>query len=1041
MSEITSLTSVPEKNSGDIKQKGDVLKMQLSSRLVITMVIIQAIMLATLVWNSGRIIKDTHIEQLERTNATELEHMLETVSIGLIYADRAMLAESLSHMESRDDFSYAIIYDRKKRIMASSGDVPEAPSQVESNTSYANSVGIGIQHLSSDISKHGQFLGSLQVGFKTDHVRELMLSSQKQNIIIAIIIFLLTLMASILLGRYISSNLRLLERGARHFSRGDLNYRIAHINDNTINDVANAFNTLAENLQSTINDVNERNSSLVESEFQVRLLLDSTAEAIFGLDMDGCCTFANPACVQMLGYRDVEELIGQNMHKLIHNRRGDGTPIPANECLILNVLQSGKGNHEDSEVLWQADGNSFPAEFWSYPIYHDGNITGAVVTFLDITERLAMAAAQRESDERYKTLVDSSPDWVWETNSKGIYTYASSKVYDLLGYLPEEVIGKTPFELMSSAEAERIGTIFTEIVANKSPIANLENTNCHKNGHSVVLETSGVPILSEDGELLGYRGIDRDVTQRKIDEREFRAQQYFTNTVLDAAGNVIVVLDLNGCLVRFNRAAEELTGYTSDEVLGKPVWDLVIPEEQQNGVKSVFAKLSVGEEEIAGQYENEWVNRHGGRRLLHWHNSVLRDDDDGVISHIVALGYDITEKKVAEAEHARIQNELQQAQKMESLGQLTGGIAHDFNNLLGIINGYAGLALEKYINKGEEQLVDYVRNIKEAGERAADLVTQMLVFSRSDQADNIPIQFAPLLREDIKMLRATLPSTIEIEIEIEPDLPSILMNPTQLHQILMNLSINARDAMNGEGQLTIRLGWTRALDTDSPISHKPITGDWIELCVGDTGSGIDPEIIQDIFNPFFTTKEVGKGTGMGLSVIYRIMEDHGGHILLESEQDKGTTFCMLFPPILEEISILSEAEKEKECAEVPEGNGSEILVVDDEPMLALHMSELVKGHGYEALCVSDSTEALKLFEQDPERFSMLITDQTMPKMTGSELIVKLRDIRPDLPVVMCSGFSDKVDGKEASKLNIPYFEKPVNVNKLLLKIAELLSVN
>jgi len=655
--------------------------------------------------------------------------------------------------------------------------------------------------------------------------------------------------------------------------------------------------------------------------------------------------------------------------------------------------------------------------------------------YREITERESIDAALQESEKRYRSLVDSSPDWVWELDSRGIYTYASPRVYELLGYQPAEVVGKTPFDLMTPLDAERFGNIFNGILASERSFYNLENANLHKNGQVVVLETSGTPVLNDSGDLLGYRGIDRDITQRILNESEIKAQRDFTDTVLEAASNIIIVLDLKGRFVRFNRAAEELTGYSSEEVLGKTVWELVIPDEQRSAVKNVFNNLRKGDSPISNQYQNEWLTRGGGRCLLQWHNSILRDKDSN-ISHIVAMGYDISEMKKAEAERQRLQNELQQAHKMDSLGQLSGGIAHDFNNLLGIINGYANLIHDMYANQQEDKIAKYVKHIKQAGDRAAKLVAQMLAFSRNDQAEDVAVQLAPLLREDVKMLRATLPSTIEFKIEIEPDLPDILINPIQLHQILMNLVINARDAMQGSGQLNIKLAWARDLDTISTISHKPVKGDWLELSVSDSGSGIDEEMINSIFNPFFTTKQVGKGTGMGLAVIYGIMENHKGHILLTSEPGKGSIFRILFAPILGINNEVIQADQS--TIELPGGNDSEILVVDDELSLATYIAELVKNHGYKSLAVTDSTEALALFQKEPDRFAMLITDQTMPRMTGIELVEQLKAIRPQLAVILCSGYSDKVNVEVAEELDVSFFGKPIDSKKLILKMAELL---
>lgn len=523
--------------------------------------------------------------------------------------------------------------------------------------------------------------------------------------------------------------------------------------------------------------------------------------------------------------------------------------------------------------------------------------------------------------------------------------------------------------------------------------------------------------------------------QRKSYELELKEQRDFSKTILEASANVIVVMDLNACFVVFNPAAEKITGYKSEEVIGKPVWELVIPREQEPGVRNVFENLKKGELSIADHYENEWLTRDGGRRLLHWSNSILRDKD-GNINYVMALGYDITEQRENEKQQEQMKNELKQAQKMESLGQLTGGIAHDFNNILGIIVGYSDLIKTKYANKVEESLIKYIENIHEAGERASKLVDQMLTFSRGDQAKSIPVKFEPLIKDEIRMLRSTLPSTIEIKEQVEPNLPEVIMNPTQLHQILMNLSINAGDAMNSAGVLTIKLSYTRDLDTKSSVSHKPVKGNWVELSVSDTGSGISPEIIDKIFDPFFTTKDVGQGTGMGLSVIYRIMEDHNGHILIESEEGKGSTFRMLFPPLTAEENINENLDGIS--AEAPKGDNEEILIVDDEELLAMQLSELVAHHGYKQTFVTDSTEAFELFNKEPDRFSLLITDQTMPNMTGVELIENIRNIRPNTPVIMCSGYSNKINANSAAALNFSYFDKPVAPKELLSMIARLI---
>lgn len=543
------------------------------------------------------------------------------------------------------------------------------------------------------------------------------------------------------------------------------------------------------------------------------------------------------------------------------------------------------------------------------------------------------------------------------------------------------------------------------------------------------------PFLKEERHLID--GISKtliEFVEHKQAEDELYEAMAYQKAILAAIPDLMFELDEEGRYLNLwaSNTSEELPGF-EDRVLGRTVSE-ILPADTAD---RIMAALREADEN--GQSQGHTIQLTSLNGELWFELSTGLKDGNVSPHRFIMLLRNITERKNSELEQKLLETELQQAQKMESLGLLTGGIAHDFNNLLGIINGYADLAQEKLINQDDDKLAGYVRNITDAGVQAAKLVAQMLSFSRGDDAEDIPIQFGPLIKDEINMLQSTLPSTIEIKSHIDLNLPDVLMNPIQLHQILMNLSINARDAMNGVGELSIRLGMAYDIDTVSTVSHKPIKGDWIELCISDTGSGIDSETAMNIFNPFFTTKEEGKGTGLGLSVIYRIMENHGGHILLESKLGKGSTFRMLFPPIVGDSINLSGLEQEH--VEIPEGDGSEILVVDDVPMLALHMSELVKKHGYEAFMVTDSTEALEIFREDPDRFSMLITDQTMPKMTGTELVSELREIRPELPVIMCSGYSDKIDIREASKLNIFYLSKPVDVRKLLLKIPDLLSEN
>jgi len=278
-------------------------------------------------------------------------------------------------------------------------------------------------------------------------------------------------------------------------------------------------------LEGELKDRKQAEEALKKSNTQVRLLLNSTAEAIYGINLEGNCTFINFSCLRMLGYTGIEQLLGRNMHQLIHHSYPDGSPMPVDVCRIFQAFREGKGVHVDDEVLWRADGSCFPVEYWSYPQILDGEVSGAVVTFINITERRQAEDELRESRQQFRGLVETLYDWVWEVDSQGHYTYISPQIKNILGYEPQEILGKTPYDLMSPEEAKRVSEIFGVLIKERKPIAALENINIHKDGRLVVLETNGLPFYDAGGNFKGYRGTDRDITRRKLVEEEIKQSE------------------------------------------------------------------------------------------------------------------------------------------------------------------------------------------------------------------------------------------------------------------------------------------------------------------------------------------------------------------------------------------------------------------------------------------------------------------------------------------------------------------------------------
>ncbi len=372
------------------------------------------------------------------------------------------------------------------------------------------------------------------------------------------------------------------------------------------------------------------------------------------------------------------------------------------------------------------------------------------------------------------------------------------------------------------------------------------------------------------------------------------------------------------------------------------------------------------------------------------------------------------EQKGAQESKANLEVRLQQVQKMESIGTLAGGIAHDFNNILSIILGYADMA--KIDAPPDSTISQDLDAILQAGHRAKNLVQQILAFSHQAQSERIPIKIQPLIKEAVKMLRSSIPTTITITEDIDPKCGNILADPTHVHQILMNLGTNAYHAMElTGGELSVVLGTTFVgIDDKKTLSHV-IPGKYVELTVSDTGSGINPDVINKIFDPYFTTKEIGKGTGMGLAIIHGIIKDYGGTITVEAQLGKGATFHVYFPLTEPKASL-----KIEKSEDIPIGK-ERILFIEDEELLAEMSKNMLERLGYRVVKKCNSFEALKTFQDAPDEFDLIITDQTMPGITGFELSQQMLKIRPDISIILCTGYSSIVDENSAKVLGIKEF--------------------
>jgi signal transduction histidine kinase/CheY-like chemotaxis protein len=409
---------------------------------------------------------------------------------------------------------------------------------------------------------------------------------------------------------------------------------------------------------------------------------------------------------------------------------------------------------------------------------------------------------------------------------------------------------------------------------------------------------------------------------------------------------------------------------------------------------------------------------------------------------------DVTEKK-------QLEKELFQSHKMQAVGHLTGGIAHDFNNIQAVILGYSNLAMEHIQASNDDKLKRYLSSIINSGERASRLVEEMLIFSRTNNDTGIIIEPEKVVNETVELLKGSLPSSLVINLLTANKVPNIFIDPIKLEQIIMNICINGRDAMNEVGQLDIKVQSLCMTDDLKEIptvmsslnSHRmdicfckskhtyTHSGNYAEISIRDTGTGISKERMDHIFDPFFTSKEVGKGTGLGLSIIHGIMQGANGHIIVETEEEKGTLFRFIFSEASNtEDKGLTNSEENEIISNQEHGR---ILLVDDEVSLLDCMEEFLESHGYDVIKSSNSTLALDMFSEEPEKFDLVITDQTMPKLTGTEFSKKLLKIRPDIPIILCTGYSELISEASAIEVGIrAYMKKPTDPAKLISNINE-----
>lgn len=625
----------------------------------------------------------------------------------------------------------------------------------------------------------------------------------------------------------------------------------------------------------------------------------------------------------------------------------------------------------------------------------------------------------RASEERFRTVFESAPIGVLNTDSDGRVLRANRTVQQMLGYSEAELQELSGQQLTHPNDLEQSHKSFVELLAGKADRVRVEKRYRRKDGSFVWVQLTAAAVRDSQGRFLYIVALIEDLTDRKLAEEHIRDQA----RLLDLAHDGIVVTDAQGRVTSWNSGAARLYGWSTNEVLGHNVTEFLYadPVAYETLLKGLLAR---------GEWTGELRQRtHIGGEVIVNSSATLIRDEHGEPKSILLINTDVTEKKKLEIQFLR-------AQRMESIGVLASGIAHDLNNILAPIAIASQILRMRPLDQESTQMID---RIETSAHRGANVVRQVLTFARGIEGERALLQPRHLLREIIKIAEDTFPKSIDISYNTAEELWPVMGDATQLHQVLLNLCVNARDAMPSGGRL--RLTAENLLLEDN-FNHLPnlTAGPYVLIQVQDSGTGIPQDIIEKIFEPFFTTKELGKGTGLGLSTALGIIKSHGGWMNVYSEPGKGANFKVYLP------ASPSMAAPHAASAQVslPHGAGELVLIVDDEAAIRDVTRKILVRHGYNVLTASDGVEALALFSEQAGKIHLVLTDMMMPRMEGLALIREIKQAEPNCKIICTSGLGNIADQRERSEelksLGVrDFLSKPCPPEKLLNTLHQVLA--
>jgi two-component system cell cycle sensor histidine kinase/response regulator CckA len=749
------------------------------------------------------------------------------------------------------------------------------------------------------------------------------------------------------------------------------------------------------------------------SERAARLIIEGIINAIparvFWKGRDLVYLGCNAAFARDAGFADPQDVIGKDDYQM--GWRDQAELYRADD---RQVIESGRSKSLIEEPQTTPEGNALVLLTTKVPLHgSEGEVVGVLGTYLDITERRKAEEALRVSEVRYRRLFESATDGILILDAQtGVVLDVNSSLVELLGFSREMLLGKTIWDL----------GFFKDIVADRGRFAESQMKGYVRHDDTALEASDGRRIDVEfvsNVYLVNHTRVMqcniRDITERK------RAQESSVRlaTAVEQSAEAIVITDANGSILYTNPAFEKTTGYTCAEAVGQNPRILKSGKQDDEFYRQMWTVLAAG-----GVWSGHLINKRKDGTLFEESATIspVRDPAGRIVNY-VAVKRDVSNE-------IRLEQQLFQAQKMEAVGRLAGGVAHDFNNLLGVITGYGGIVYRRLA--GEDPLKGKVEQILKAADRAAGLTRQLLAFSRKQVLQPEILDLNAVVSDMDKMLRRLIGEDVEFTTRLDPHLGSVRADPGQIEQIMMNLAVNARDAMPDGGRLTIETR-NADLDADYAATHPPTrTGAYVALVVTDTGSGMDAATQARIFEPFFTTKEAGKGTGLGLATVYGIVKQSEGYIWVYSEVGVGTTFKIYLPRIDEQAALA----RRQEPGPLPRGSET-VLLVEDEASLRQLLREVLEVNGYSVLVARDGAEVLKIAQAHAGTIHIMVTDVIMPGVSGPRIVDLIAPTRPEMKVLFISGYSDEsVTRHGLVGPGRAFLSKPFGPEVLLRKVRE-----